>query len=55
MQVAQLFELERQAVTQRAFRPQLFDQLFRAVKRSWFVIATLVEYLTPTPRNLLLG
>ena len=55
MQVAQLFQLERQAVTQRAFRPQLFQQLFRPIKRVRLVICYLVENLAPTSRNLLLG
>ena len=51
---AQLFELERQAMTQRAFRAQLFQQLFRAFERGRFEIAAF-EHLAPTTRNLLLG
>lgn len=55
MHVAHFFELKRQPVAQRALWAQLFDQLFRAFEGGRFVIATLVENLTPTTRNLLFG
>jgi hypothetical protein len=51
---AQLFQLKRQAVTQRTFRPQLFQQLFRPIECVRLEFTTF-ENLAPTSCNLVLG
>jgi hypothetical protein len=43
----------REAMTQRAFRPQLFQQLLRAIERVGLELVAFKD-LAPTLRNLLL-
>jgi hypothetical protein len=54
VQATKLFEFVRQAVTQRAFGAELFQQLFREFESGRLELTSL-EHLTPASRYLLLG
>jgi len=51
---SQLLQLGRQAVAQRTFRPQFFEQLFRSLECGHFNLAAR-EHAAPAARDLFLG